>query len=45
MNSRASHAVFKIAHFEKTLLVTVNGTGGGRGYSNSNAGFLYVNVW
>jgi hypothetical protein len=45
MSLPASRAVVKIARFEKTLLVTVNGTGGGRGYSNSNAGFLYVNVW
>jgi hypothetical protein len=45
MSLPASPAVVKIAHFEKTLSAKVNGPGGGRGYSNSNAGFLYVNFW
>jgi hypothetical protein len=40
MTLPASHAVVKIAHFEKIISRGVNGSNADPGHCNSNAGYL-----
>jgi hypothetical protein len=44
MSLAASCAVVKIAHFEKTLSVKMNGPHGDPGHCNSNADCLSFNI-